>query len=362
MLDEHIDLFRKRMEPPWDDLRERRVLRGIERRLQERSGRRQGRWILLAIAAAIPLLLGITALVLCYFTGFDLHSQRATVGAPGSVQPTAVASQPATGIDGGFDALTRVLDDGSLLELSPAARVRVRSETTTKVEVAQDAGRVRYQVSPTPGRAFVVSAEGVQVRVTGTIFIVNVEAGKVSVKVERGRVRVSSSSGEVELGVGDELSTSAEDAAVADRPAEPSRAPDGAPSSHAGAREPASMPPASALLDRADAERRSGDLSSAAATLHELVTRYPLDRRAALAWFTLGKVERARDHAGAGAKAFHKSFALAPEGPLGEDALAEEAAAWAAANDGAQARIVAAQYLHRFPNGTHGTRMSRLLE
>jgi transmembrane sensor len=103
-------------------------------------------------------------------------------------------------------------------------------------------------------------------------------------------------------------------------------------------------------------------LSSAAGTLREFVTRYPGDRRVALAWFTLGKVERARDRAAAGAQAFHKSFSLAPDGPLGEDALAEEAAAWAAANDGAEARTVAEQYLQRFPNGTHGARMLRIRE
>jgi transmembrane sensor len=90
--------------------------------------------------------------------------------------------------------------------------------------------------------------------------------------------------------------------------------------------------------------------------------RYPDDRRAALAWFTLGKVERGRDRAADGATAFRTSFALAPDGPLGEDALAEEAAAWAAAGEPAEARATAEQYLRRFPNGTHAARMQHIVE
>jgi len=196
------------------------------------------------------------------------------------------------------------------------------------------------------------------VQVKGTLFVVGVDSDKVSVKVEKGLVQVSANSGEVELGVGDELSTWANEAVQLDAstpsngmpPARTSRAPAG------------SFPSADALLDRADAERRSGDLVAAAATLRSVLGRYPDDRRAALAWFTLGKVERGRDRAADGARAFRASFSLAPDGPLGEDALAEEAAAWAAAGEPAEARATAEQYLQRFPNGTHAARMQHIVE
>jgi transmembrane sensor len=123
-----------------------------------------------------------------------------------------------------------------------------------------------------------------------------------------------------------------------------------------------SAPSANTLLARADAERRSGDLAAAAATLRELLGRYPGDRRAALAWFTLGKVERARGRAADAAKAFQTGFSLAPDGSVAEDALAEEAVAWAAANNPAAARAAAQLYSRRFPQGTHSGRMQRILE
>jgi transmembrane sensor len=117
-----------------------------------------------------------------------------------------------------------------------------------------------------------------------------------------------------------------------------------------------------ALLERADAERTAGDLAAAAATLREVVTRHPKDPRAALGWFTLGKVERTRARPVVAARAFRTSFWLAPDGPLAEDALAEEAAAWAAANDSAEMRETVEKYLRRFPNGTHAARVRHLLE
>jgi TolA-binding protein len=116
------------------------------------------------------------------------------------------------------------------------------------------------------------------------------------------------------------------------------------------------------LLDRADDLRRAGDLAAAAATLRSFVSRYPNDRRAALGWFTLAKVERARGRPAPSAAAFRKSFALAPNGPLAEDALAEEAAAWAAADNMTEARAAAARYLHLFPSGTHSLRMQSIVE
>jgi transmembrane sensor len=253
------------------------------------------------------------------------------------------------------------LADGTLLDLSRDAHVDVRTETRKRVEIAQSAGYVRYDVPPVPGRSFVVVAQGVQVQVKGTLFVVGIDAGKVSVKVERGLVHVAANSGEVELGVGDELSTSAEEAGTQGKDLDASAPANSTPSARV-TRGQAPFPSADALLERADTERRSGDLAAAAATLRSVVGRYPDDRRGALAWFTLGKVERARDRAADGARAFRASFAMAPDGPLAEDALAEEAAAWSAANETAEARTTAEQYLRRFPNGTHAARMQHIVE
>jgi transmembrane sensor len=361
MLDDHIESFRKRMQPRWDDLRERRLLRNVERRLQERHAKRWA--IRRTFIVAVPVSFAIAALAI-YVTGFG-HDRKPAIATQAASSAPAMAATASAAIPprSGFEiAESRVLADGSRLELSPTARVQIKGETSKRVEVAQSSGRVRYQVTAVPARAFVVMAAGVRVQVTGTVFVVGIEEDKVSVNVEKGWVRVVASSGEVQLGAGDELSTPADPAASNDARVEPPAALDGPPSPRSATRESASAPSASALLDRADAERRSGDMVSAAATLREFVTRHPNDRRAALGWFTLGKVERARDRAASGAKAFRKSFSLAPDGPLGEDALAEEAAAWAAANNTGEAQTAAERYLRRFPDGVHVTRMQHILE
>ncbi len=166
-------------------------------------------------------------------------------------------------------------------------------------------------------------------------------------------MRVWGTGKETELEAGDELSFSAQEAPPAESASPPQPA---------VRREPVHATSVSALLERADAERGAGDLAAAAATLREVVTRNPTDPRTPLGWFTLGKVERTRARAVVAARAFRTSFWLAPDGPLAEDALAEEAAAWAAANDTAEVREAVERYLRRFPNGTHATRVRHLLE
>jgi transmembrane sensor len=357
MLNEDIERRCRQLMPPWDPLRERRVLREIERSLERRQARRK---TIRRFAVAASVLLIAAAPSVTYLVALEFGARRPTERpiAPVQVATSQLVPAPAQPA-ASFDVFeSRRLADGTNLDLSRNARLDVLSDSKRSVEVAQSAGYVRYSVPPLPGRSFLVVARGVRVQVKGTRFVVGVNSDKVSVKVEKGLVQVAANSGEVELGVGDELSTWANDAVQLDAstpangmpPARTSRAPAG------------SFPSADALLERADAERRSGDLAAAAATLRSVLGRYPDDRRAALAWFTLGKVERGRDRAADGATAFRTSFALAPDGPLGEDALAEEAAAWAAAGEPAEARATAEQYLRRFPNGTHAARMQHIVE
>ncbi|MDP9037213.1 MAG: FecR domain-containing protein [Myxococcota bacterium] len=365
MLDRHIAEFRQRTTPPWDNLRERRVLREIERRFGQRRSSESSRRR--ALVLAVPLTLTVAALLTAYFVGVDFGKRRAgglpgLAGPPVATSVTGSASESPAAVRAPAQPgdTMRLLADGTQLELSRGARVQVWADSETNIALAQDEGRVRYRVPPLPGRSFVVFARGVQVHVKGTIFVVDVDSGKVSVQVEQGLVRVAASSGQVELGVGDELSVPADRDATG---ATPSTVPSGVEAAppRAGRSEVASRS-ASALLERADAQRLAGDLSAAAVTLRELVARYPADARAALAFFTLGKVERARDHAEAAAKAFQASGALASPGPMSEDALAEEALAWGAAKNALAARSAAAQYAKRYPNGTHAARLQRLLE
>ncbi len=75
MLDERAARFRERMQPAWDDLRERRLLRGIHRRLEDRRTRSGARRR--ALSVATPVLLGIAALVIAYVAGVDLGKRLA---------------------------------------------------------------------------------------------------------------------------------------------------------------------------------------------------------------------------------------------------------------------------------------------
>ncbi len=362
MLDEEIHAFRQEMQAKWDNLRERRVLRRVELRLAQDSSqtpllRRR------AVTRGFSLAIAVVTLVVAYGIGVDAGRKRAAESTNRPAQTAPVTPPQATASAGrhleGAEIESRVLADGSRLELWPDAHVEVRSVSSGRVELAQSGGQVHYEVAHIPEREFVVMAGGVRVKVTGTAFVVRIDAGTVSVKVERGRVLVADFRREVELQAGEEIATSVYEAPDATPNGPPT---DSAPAPLARRAPEASALSAGALLERADAERRSGDFGSAAGTLEELVRRYPRDRRVALAWFTLGKVDRTLDRATDAAASFRQSFSLAREASLVEDALAEEAAAWEAAGNTTEARAAAQQYVGQFPRGAHAARMRRILQ
>ena len=109
---------------------------------------------------------------------------------------------------------------------------------------------------------------------------------------------------------------------------------------------------ASALLADADRARLAGRFEEGASLLRRLVRDYPGDQRAPLAAFSLGRLllgELGRP--AEAARAFARARALAPVGPLAEDALAREAEAWARAKQLERARARAAEYLRAYPGG-----------
>jgi transmembrane sensor len=190
MLDERAARFRERLQPAWDDLRERRLLRGIHRRLDDRHARSGARRRALSIAA--PVVLGIAALVIAYVAGVDLGKRLALPHpSPAPVATVEVTHPAATAASGTEIAEARMLSDGSRLELSQSARVDVRTETSSRVEVAQTGGRVRYDVARVPTRVFVIRAGNARVEVIGTVFVVSFTGDTIAIHVERGHVRVS---------------------------------------------------------------------------------------------------------------------------------------------------------------------------
>jgi len=106
------------------------------------------------------------------------------------------------------------------------------------------------------------------------------------------------------------------------------------------------------LLLAADVARLSHHPLEAVTPLQRIISRHEKDPRTPLAAFTLGRVlldDLGRPHEAA--SAFAEARALAPTGPLAEDALAREVEANSRAGDMARARALALQYQARYPAG-----------
>lgn len=343
---------------PWDDLRERRVLGKIEAELaHRRAAKRRRPWVLgggVLLAAAVAVLA-----VLAMRPDDAARTVEIAVADPPALPKTATIPDES--------ALT--LPDGSLAQMQTGARVDVAVQSEDLVRLLQHAGVVRYEVTPNPGRRFVVDAGGVEVRVIGTVFTIALGETDVRVAVERGKVEVAGADRVAQLGAGDELKI--------DRPI-PIDAPivveddvvieldgdgeDAHGKAHARAKPTPKVPTAAELQERADAARVSGRLDEAADALAELVRRYPKGSRADSGYFTLGKVERARGRHAAAAAAFTACFQRAPSGSLAEDARAEAAVSWQSAGQTEKAAALAQAYLDRYATGAHRARMQRILD
>lgn len=359
--------------PGWNDLREQRLLAGIEQRIAAGGDRRSSatdarpdadaktRTTIWIVAGALAAVL-IAAITLVLATGGDTDDSVADLQTP----PPAVETTSPQIPDATLPVLA--LADGSVARMHSGAQVDVDVQTDDLVRVVQSSGLVRYEVTPNPARRFVVDAAGVEVRVIGTVFTVSIENEHVEVAVVRGRVAVDSGERVAELGAGDQLRVEREDGeeivmVLDDPPAKPSPPPatetKPAKPGRAVAKSRAS---AEQLLARADEARGAGRLADAAAALSELVRRHPRDPRAYASYFALGKVERSRGHHAAAASAFSACYKRAPSGALSEDARAEAAASWGAAGQRKRAAKAASSYLELFPEGAHAARMRRILK
>jgi transmembrane sensor len=112
----------------------------------------------------------------------------------------------------------------------------------------------------------------------------------------------------------------------------------------------------------ADIARLNGQPDAAVAPLQQLIARFPRDKRAALAAFSLGRV--LLDDLGRvaeAAAAFEQASLLAPSGPLAEGALARAVEACLQLGQRERAAKLAQRYLSRFARGTHAEAMRRML-
>ena len=341
----------------WDELRERRVLGKIEAKLADRRiARRKRPWLL----AGGGVLLSAAVALFAYLALLP----PAPTDTAETLALEAAASRPTAPLLAIPDESALTLPDGSNAQMHTGARVDVAVQTDALVRLMQRAGVVRYEVTPNPGRRFVVDAGGVEVRVIGTVFTIALGENDVRVAVERGKVEVAGAESVAQLGAGDELKldrpTPADEPVVLDEDVVIELEPEG--KAPVRGSKPAKVPTANELQERADAARVSGQLGEAAAALSELVRRYPKDPRAYSGYFTLGKVERARGRHAAAAAAFTACFQRAPSGSLAEDARAEAAVSWQSAGQTEKAAAAAQAYLDRYASGAHRARMQRILE
>ncbi|AKF04590.1 FecR domain-containing protein [Sandaracinus amylolyticus] len=345
----------RRAEPDWDELRERRVLARVLAARGEGAARRRRARVAVAFGAGVAV---AAAALLVWMR-------------PATTQPSsggAVATVAVEGEAGTSRPARLSLRDGSEVFLAASADVRVESESEGAVRIAQLAGEARYVVSHRPERSFVVVVEAVEVRVRGTQFVVRRGELEVEVEVEEGRVEVARGDDASMLGAGDALR-------VRMRADEPTPEPEIVPEPEIAPSEPepetssAERSPRPSrresieeLTAQADEARRAGRLDDAARALRAATIAEPRDPRVATAFFTLGRVERARARDVAAAEAFEAAFARAPHGALAEDALAEAAVSWSAAGRRERARASARRYLELHPSGLYAERVRHLAE
>jgi transmembrane sensor len=105
------------------------------------------------------------------------------------------------------------------------------------------------------------------------------------------------------------------------------------------------------LILAADTLRLAGRAREALPLLARVIEDHGDDPRAPAAAFTLGRAQLARRQPAAAARTFATARALAPDGPLAEDALAREVEAWVSAGETDKARTRAARYLELYPRG-----------
>jgi transmembrane sensor len=327
---------------------------GIDRRLRRRRSARNATYV----AATAGLLLVSWA----SFVRPEVPGELAR-----GATPAGATREPAARPSWRFE-------DGSLATaLDSVAALRVERDDRERTLLQLDAGSARFAVRPRAGRAFVVRAGAVEVRVLGTRFdVARRNDGWVDVAVAHGVVQVEATGESRLLRAGERASFRAQASApvavapatapaipapAAAKPASVTEAPRSEPTGAGRPRRSAAnehvaraADAAGELLAAADLARRQGRPDAAASALERVLRLHAHDPRAASAAFTLGRVRLEQQGQPArAATAFARAGQLDPRGPLAEDALAREVEAWARAGERERARALGERYLQRYP-------------
>jgi transmembrane sensor len=337
-----------RMAPTLSDGDVERLIAGASARRQRRKARRNA----LAFGAALALITTTLAVAVSRMHGSD-RATTATHQGPAVPAPSRVL---------------RLADGSKAVSLDSSTEISLIEEHADRVTLSLSRGRGYFDVTHRPTRNLVVRAGDVTITVLGTAFTVERVADRVGVSVERGVVRV-------EWGARSALVHEGESGwyppLVVSSPSDPSGTAEEATHAHpvralknAPPRERPATPATSSaekageLLLAADNARLAGHPAQGAEFLRELLREHADDRRAPLAAFTLGRMLlmelRQPNEAAA---AFAESRRLSPRGTFAEDAMAREIEALRSAGRTAEARALAREYLHAYPNGRRAAAM-----
>jgi len=353
--------LKRELEDPAPEQEVRRIWGRIQERRAHARARRELR--VFARFGALGVALALVALFVLRGAGPFAARQ------PGPLLVGDAAPSVLDGRRGGVN-----LSDGSHIELAPNTKLEVVDNSGRAFVSLLHGGRATFDVQPGGPRRWTIEAGLASVEVVGTRFTLDREPSSLDISVEHGIVLVR---GErvpdriQRLTAGQHLRVVAEEQSLpVAREDGASAAPAPADSAAPSATPPVTAAPSAsaavgfdALLARADAERRAGNLSAAESTLASAIGTAPDHGRAAVAAFTLGKLlldgsGRAAD----AARAFSRAVALGPPAAIAEDALARLVEAEGRAGHLARARDAARKYAERYPNGPKLYAVNRWLE
>lgn len=359
---------------------------GIEARRKQRRVRRRVGSGLLAVAALVTL-----AFVFRLTT--PERAQLAT--SPGRL--TMAAGEPLASSIAPAQTLGLPLSDGSRLTVRAGSRLDVLETSEKRVALALRSGSARFDIKPHGPRTWSIDCGAITVEVLGTAFDITRSSERVEVDVLRGAVLVRGAGvpdSVQRLNGGERLAipvhpeeasepssksavvpvllvpsepapassaAPAEDTSETPAPRRSRRAHRNAPSSEAPEMpEPAAAPAATAsvgpsaaeLLLEADALRRSGKARAAIEPLQRVLELHATDPQAALAAFTLGRLQLdVLDQPAEAVHALARALSLKPPAALAEDVQARLVEAYGRAGQRARACEAAATYRQNFPAG-----------
>jgi transmembrane sensor len=335
-------------------------------RVYERRRRRTRRRVIAGSLAATTVVAIATVLV-------TSGPARGVESVPSELAVThpidaGVAVVPAVDAPVAVADLSRLaLGDGSVVTpLGADSKLLTRAVSDREVWVDLSRGGAHFEVPDRDGRRFVAAVGPVAVETHGAAFRVVIDQRQVQIFAERGQLVVHGQRGPRTVAAGETMTFVLPAPEPTPVPhTDPAPPPPSVPSSWrddasrgdyaaawtALAREPA-IDSMVDLLAAGDVARLSGHPGDAVTFLMRALSLHADDPRAPLAAFTLGRVHL--EDLGAprdAAQAFARAFALGPDGPLAEDALAREVEAWLRAGETELARARAITYAQRYPNG-----------